>query len=278
MKKCISLVVFCVLVIVVHAQTLRVASYNLRYDNKGDTGNLWVNRAPIIGALVAFHDFDIFGTQEGLQNQLEDLQKQLPEYAWYGRGRDDGETKGEHSAIFYKKDKFDLVDKGDFWLSQTPEKPGPGWDAKLNRICSWIKLKDKQTKKTFYFFNVHFDHQGVQARVESSKLILQKIKTIAGSNTVIFTGDFNGGHNSEWYKNIAQSGFLNDALKLAKNPYVNNGSFNSFGHNVSSKEIIDHIFLSNGLAVNKYGILTDTYHGKYPSDHYPVMVVLDWKK
>jgi endonuclease/exonuclease/phosphatase family metal-dependent hydrolase len=172
---------------------------------------------------------------------------------------------------------FAVTDSGSFWLSATPDKPGPGWDARLNRICSWIKLKTKKGNKTFYAFNVHYDHQGVEARKESSKLILQKIREIAGRSPVVFTGDFNGGHDSEWYLRIKESGIVKDAYTLAKDPYVNNGSFNSFRVNNPSNEIIDHIFVSDSFKVEKYGVLTDTYHGRFPSDHYPVLVRLSLK-
>ncbi|MBE7173219.1 MAG: endonuclease/exonuclease/phosphatase family protein [Williamsia sp.] len=253
------------------AQQLTIGTYNLRYDNKGDSSNLWVNRAPVVASLIRFHGFDVFGTQEGLLNQLEDLSAALPEYTRYGIGRDDGKDKGEHSAIFFKKDKFRLLGKGDFWLSETPDKPGPGWDAHLNRICSWVQLQELKSKKKFYFFNVHYDHQGVKARQESSKLILQKIQAIAGKAPVVFTGDLNGGHESEWYKTLAGSAFIKDVYRLAPHPYANGGSFNGFGANVGRSEIIDHIFVSGAFTVQRYGILTDTYKGKYPSDHFPVL-------
>ncbi|WEK36799.1 MAG: endonuclease/exonuclease/phosphatase family protein [Candidatus Pseudobacter hemicellulosilyticus] len=258
-----------------HAQSVRVASYNLRYANQHDTGNLWQDRLPIISALIGFHDFDIFGTQEGYRHQLDSLSAHLPGYSWYGVGRDDGQSKGEHSAVFFKKDKFKLLAKGDFWLSETPEKPGFGWDAKHNRICSWVQLQDLASKKKFYFFSVHFDHQGVVARVQSSKLILRKIKEIAGSSPAILAGDFNGGHDSEWYLALANNGELQDTYKLVAHPYALGGSFNDFGRNIDSKEIIDHIFVSKGIKAKRWGLLTDTYQGKYPSDHCPVMADLD---
>lgn len=256
------------------SQTIITGTFNLRYDNPKDSGNLWKDRAPVAASLIRFHQFDIVGTQEGLRNQLDDLQKSLPEYAWYGIGRDDGRAKGEHSAIFYKKGKFNVIDSGDFWLSGHPEKPGFGWDARNNRICSWLKLKEKSSRKSFYVFNVHYDHRGIEARKESSKLIMQKIKSIAGDQPVILTGDFNGNHQSEWYTFLNNSRLLKDALLQVNNPYVNNGSFNSFQSNNQSKDIIDHIFVSKHFRVTRYGILTDTYHGKYPSDHYPVLTAL----
>jgi endonuclease/exonuclease/phosphatase family metal-dependent hydrolase len=225
-----------------------------------------------VSALIRFHDFDILGTQEGLQNQLEDISAALPEYQRYGIGRDDGKDKGEHSAIFFKKDKFRLLNKGDFWLSATPEKPSLGWDATCcNRICSWVHLQDIKSHKSFYVFNAHYDHEGKIARKESSKLILQKIKSIAGKAAVILTGDFNGGHDSSWYLQVANSGMMKDTYRQAKQPYAYNGSFNDFGKN-KSNEIIDHVFTSAAFKTDGWGILTDSYQQKFPSDHFPVLV------
>jgi endonuclease/exonuclease/phosphatase family metal-dependent hydrolase len=259
-------------------QIINVATYNLRNDNNSEDsthGNGWNQRYPVISVLIKFHDFDIFGTQECLYHQILDISKELPGYEYYGIGRDDGKNAGEHSEIFYKKDRFKKLAHGDFWLSQTPDKASLGWDATCcNRICSWVLLQDKKSKKKFYVFNAHYDYQKDLARNESSKLILKEIKRIAGSQPVIFMGDLNGGNESNWYKIVANSGFLKDSYKEAKDPYANNGSFNGFGKTVNSNEIIDHIFISRQFKVEKWGILTDTYHGKYPSDHFPVLAVL----
>jgi len=263
----------------VKAQSYVVATFNLRYDNASDTGNLWINRAPVVSELIRFHDFDVFGTQEGYKSQLDDIHTALPEYEYYGLGRDDGVNNGEHSAIFYKKDRFKLLAKGDFWLSETPEKPSLGWDATCcKRICSWVYLQNKSSPgHKFYVFNAHYDHKGVIAREESSKLILKKIQAIAGKNPVILTGDLNGDHNSTWYQRIATSGTLTDTYKQAAHPYVNNSSFNNFGKALKGSSIIDHIFTTPGFKVERWGVLTDSYHGKYPSDHFPVMTKLTFK-
>ena len=250
----------------------------MRNDNNSEDsahGNGWKQRFPVISALIQFHDFDIFGTQECLYHQILDISKELPGYDYYGIGRDDGKHAGEHSEIFFKKDKFQMLAHGDFWLSQTPDKPSLGWDATCcNRICSWVYLQDKKSKKKFYVFNTHYDYQKDLARNESSKLILKEIKRIAGGQPVIFMGDLNGGNESGWYKTVANSGLLRDTYREAKDPYANNGSFNAFGKAVNSNEIIDHIFVTKQFTVGKWGILTDTYHGKYPSDHFPVLTVL----
>ena len=272
-RQIILSVFLVVLSISASAQKFTIGSFNVRYDNAGDEGNRWSQRAPVAANLLRFHEFDIFGIQEGLKNQVDDLSKLLPEYAHYGLGRDDGEDAGEHSSIFYRQDKFKLLDKGDFWLSETPDKPGKGWDATCcNRICTWVHLQDISSGKKFYYFNAHFDHQGKIARVESGKLIVKKISEIAGDAPAIFTGDLNGGQKSEWYLTLANSGLLTDTYTQVKNPYANNSSFNAWGKSVDGYEIIDHVFVTKGFKADKWGILTDTYHGKFVSDHFPILV------
>ena len=283
-------------------QQLRVASYNVRYDNPGDSLNNWKYRKDVMGKQILFHDFDIFGTQEGLQHQLEDLLERLPHYDYIGVGRDDGKSDGEHSAIFYKTDMFQLLDNGDFWLSEDTTQPNKGWDAVLPRICSWGKFREKSTGFVFFFFNVHFDHVGILARKESAKLILDKIKTLAGDSPTVLTGDFNVDQKSESYLVLNNSNVLRDAFDIAQLKYGSKGTFNSFNINVNSESRIDHIFVTNDFNVLKHGVLTDTYRtsqtdleelinsGAYPqeiilfqnearlpSDHYPVICVIEYK-
>ena len=160
--------------------SLTVASYNLRNANGSDSarGDGWGQRYPVIAQIVQYHDFDIFGTQECFLHQLKDMKEALPGYDYIGVGRDDGKDKGEHSAIFYRTDKFDIVEKGDFWLSETPDVPSKGWDAVLPRICSWGHFKCKDTGFEFLFFNLHMDHIGKKARVESAFLVQEKMKEL----------------------------------------------------------------------------------------------------
>ncbi len=256
--------------------TMNVASYNLRYNTPNDGVNAWPNRKENVKGLIRFHEFDIFGVQEALVGQLKDV-AELPEFAYYGKGRDDGKEGGEHSAIFYKKDRFKLLKSGDFWLSETPDKPGLGWDAKCcNRICSWAQFEDMNTKKKFYFFNVHFDHQGVEARRQSGHLMVKKIKEIAGNSTAILTGDFNSSPDTEQIKTIA--GLLNDTHNVTKQaPYGPAGTFNSFKFDAEMKTRIDYIFVSKNVDVLKYGVLTDSKEQRYPSDHQPVLVKVEIK-
>jgi len=254
------------------AQSLNIATYNLRYDNKGDSLNPWPQRLPMQANLIKFHDFDIFGTQEGLYHQLQDLKKALPDYDYLGIGRDDGKQAGEFSAIFYKTAQFKVLDKGNFWLAPVTDKPNKGWDAALPRICSWAKFQEKKSGNTFYFFNVHFDHRGKQAQAESAKLLLQKIKTIAGSTPSILTGDFNINQREAPYDILNNSALLKDAYELTPLKYAGLGTFNSFDIKTNSDSRIDHIFLTSQFKVKRYGILTDSYKGKVPSDHFPVLI------
>ncbi len=252
---------------------LRIASYNLRMNTPHDGDNAWPNRSQTVAKLIRFHDFDIVGTQEGFKEMLDDILVGGG-YAYVGKGRDNGEEAGEHSAILYKTDRFELKECGDFWYSETPDIPGKGWDAICcNRICSWAKLKDKKSGQVFYVFNSHFDHQGITARRESSKLLLRKIKEIAGKSPVFCTGDFNAYPESEPIQIILKDGLLKDSRSLSeKTPYGPEGTFQSFKLDAPMKKRIDYIFLTKGIRVLKYGVLTDVLYGRFPSDHCPVMI------
>jgi len=249
---------------------IRVASYNLRMDTPRDSLNAWPYRKENVKALIQYHDFDIIGTQEGFIHQLKDI-LEIPEYAYFGAGRDDGKQAGEHSAIIYKKDRFVVVDSGNFWLSETPETPGLGWDATCcNRICSWVKFLDNINRREFYVFNVHFDHQGVIARKESGKLMVAKIKEIAGEEPAICTGDFNSTPETEQIKGM--SAILSDAYTVSElPPYGPVGTTNSFRFTAPMKHRIDYVFVSKHFKVCKYAVLTDAKDQRYPSDHLPVV-------
>lgn len=274
-----------------------VATYNLRQINAGDSaaGNGWGNRHPVIASLINFHGFDIFGTQEGFKVQLEDLKKDLPGYEYIGVGRDDGKEAGEHSAIFYRTDLFDLIDHGDFWLSKTPDKPGLGWDAACVRICTWGRFRHKPSGKEFLFFNLHMDHVGTIARVESAKLVKQRINEIGGGAPAFVTGDFNVDQRNPSYDTFVGDGALKDSYETTDFRYALNGTFNNYSTEGFTDSRIDHIFTTPDVKVKKYGVLTDTYRSaeapegmetkdapkeielqtykaRTPSDHFPVMI------
>jgi endonuclease/exonuclease/phosphatase family metal-dependent hydrolase len=257
--------------IVMQAQHFNLATFNVRYDNKGDSLNAWTDRLPAIVQMIRFHGFDLFGAQEVLSNQLDGLLQNLPEFGYVGVGRD-GERKGEFSPIFYNKSKFTLIKSGTFWLSETPDKLSKGWDAALTRICTWAQLEEKDSKKKFFLFNTHFDHRGIEARKKSAALILEQIKKIAGDSPTLLCGDFNVDQNNESYTLIQNSKEFKDAFTTAPIKMANNGTFNSFDITSKTDRRIDHIFVGRGFEVKRYGILTDTYQGKFPSDHFPVLI------
>ena len=313
-KNLLIVAFFLLFAVSASAQQMLVGSYNIRYKNANDSlqGNAWSKRCQVICDQVNFMAPDIFGAQEVLYGQLQDLRKGLDGYDYIGIGRDDGKRAGEHEAIFYKKDRIKLLDHGDFWLSETPEKPGLGWDAVCIRICTWGKFSianpeqkhnrglfgrgPKTKETTFYFFNLHMDHVGVVARREAAKLVVARIREIAQGAPVILTGDFNVDQTDEIYTIFTKSGLLKDSYDAARIRFAENGTFNAFKTEYFTTSRIDHVFVSPETKVESYGVMTnsywtpdendemlkasdapqeisfDTYVRRNPSDHYPVFV------
>jgi endonuclease/exonuclease/phosphatase family metal-dependent hydrolase len=261
----------------VSAQNLKISSYNIRMNRANDGVNNWDLRKDKVNELIQYHDFDIIGVQEAFKDQLDDMLR-MKEYAYTGSGREDGKSAGEHSAILYKTSRFKLLKAGDFWYSETPDVPGKGWDARCcNRICSWARFKDLLTKKEFYVFNSHFDHEGVEARRNSGKLLVAKMKEIAGKLPVIAMGDLNSTPDTEQVVYISQH--YHDAFNASEMPpYGPVGTFNAFKYDAPLKDRIDYIFVSDHFKVKKYAALTDSYQQKFPSDHLPIVVDVEIKK
>jgi endonuclease/exonuclease/phosphatase family metal-dependent hydrolase len=251
-------------------QDINILSYNIRYNNPGDSVNAWPNRKDWVKDLVDFYDTDILCVQEALHEQVEYLLKDS-RFALEGVGRDDGKTKGEYTAIYYDKTRFSKKASGNFWLSETPEKPSKGWDAHIIRICTWVRLLDNTTKKEFYVFNTHYDHMGVNARLKSSELLRRKIGEIAGKLPVFLAGDLNTAPDTPPITEL--KGFLKDAKEVSKaKPYGPEGTFNGFKFNAELKERIDYIFVNDKIEVLKFAVLSDSKNQRYPSDHLPVLV------
>jgi endonuclease/exonuclease/phosphatase family metal-dependent hydrolase len=258
----------------ISAQTHRFATFNIRWDNPNDVGNLWKNRATQVIQLIQFHQIGIVGTQEVLAHQLTELNEGLG-FAAIGVGRDDGAMKGEFSPIHYDSASYSVEASDTFWLSPSPEVPSKGWDAALPRICTWARFSTAAGER-FYVFNVHYDHMGQDARVESSKLVLSKIKEINQEGLpAIWMGDFNVEPENPAYQVILNQETWKDARLISKLPsYGPKGTFTAFEWDRMPDGIIDHIFVQGKLEVLRHGILTDNYGKKYPSDHFPVLVEL----
>lgn len=254
------------------ANYINVMSFNIRYNNTNDGVNAWPNRKDNVKALVKFHDADILCVQEALALQVDQLSENT-NYERVGVGRNDGKREGEFTAIYFDKDRFRKKDGGTFWLSETPEVPSKGWDAAIVRICTWVKLHDKWNKKDFIVFNTHYDHVGVQARIEAAKLIKKKIMEIAPTLPVILTGDLNVTPETEAIATLKT--FLTDTKEATiEQAYGPEGTFNGFKFNAKLLDRIDYIFVNKGFKVQKYASLTDSKDQKYPSDHLPIMARL----
>lgn len=278
MKKIIQLSIACLLLVATASaqkgKPLNVMSYNIRLNVASDGVNAWPNRKDEVKALVRFHDADILCVQEALPLQVDQLLENT-NYAMEGVGREDGKRAGEFSAIYYDKSRFTRKDGGTFWLSETPNQPSKGWDAALNRVCSWVRLYDRLNKKEFLVFNTHYDHIGVQARIESAKLIKKKIQEIAPTLPVVLTGDLNVTPETEAIATIKS--FLTDTKTASVEPaYGPEGTFNNFKFDSPLKDRIDYIFVNKGFKVQKFGVLSDSKNLRYPSDHLPIIARLSF--
>lgn len=260
-------------------EPIDVMSFNVRYDNPGDSLNNWRFRKDRVANAIRFYDAEIVGTQEVLHGQLLDLQQRLPEYGVVGVGREDGKEKGEYSALWYKKDRFEVMDSGNFWLSETPEVAGSkGWDGACERIAAWARLKDKATGKVILALNTHLDHVGEVARREGVALVLDRAEALGEGARIVVTGDFNAGPESEVIRQVtdtAQPKHLTDARTVSPIVYGPDWTFHDFGRWPQEKrERIDYVFLGEGWKVTRYGVLAELDNEAYLSDHNPVLVTI----
>lgn len=258
--------------------TLNIATYNIRIKTPGDiNARSWDNRKAYVAKLINSYKFDVFGVQEIADSTQEyDLSSLLPAYRFFSKGRDNtAGTSGERIGIFYNKVRFTEENSGFFFLSETPDVASKGWDAALNRICVWMKLYDTITKKSLYFFNVHFDHIGKSARAESAKLVVAKIKEIAGDDYVICAGDFNAS-TYETAVHTELKSYLNDSKEISETtPTGSVGTFNGWSITSSTfteNKKIDYIYCKK-FQVISYSVLNDKFVAEtFPSDHFPVLI------
>lgn len=247
--------------------TLRLITFNIRYDNPGDGENCWVNRRKACLDMLHKYSPDVFGVQEALPNQMEDLRKGLPEYGCVGRGRAPHTSENEHAAVFYRKDKFVLEDSATFWLSTTPDTVSVGWDAKLPRVATWVRLRDKRKHKELLYLNAHLDHKGSDARTSSAQLIVDELKKKMDRESlpVFVTGDFNALPESVPVETMR--GFLKDLRKEVE-PGNTEQTVNGWGTEPPHK-IIDYIFYRDSKPL-EYKVVTENFGVPYISDHFPV--------
>ena len=261
----------------IEASRFKVAQYNIRYDSDTDrkNGNGWELRLEPLSKLILSHDFDIVGTQEGNDKQLSDLKSKMAGYDYVGHPYGGRDGTLHNCATFYKVEKFEVLDKGVFWLSQTPDVPSIGWDATDRRICYWVQFKEKKTGKEFFFFNAHFYWRLKEAKEKSGPLMVSKMKEIAGNAPIVCVGDFNS--NSQSPQILAIKNMLSDTYDATVTPRKGpeNTGFPGGVFQGTPNSRIDFIFVSNRFEVLDYEVFSDSYNdGHYPSDHFPVACVL----
>jgi len=254
-----------------YSQT-KLMSFNIRYDNPNDAENCWENRKEELVQLIDFYSPEFLGIQEGLIHQLEFIIDNLNGYSYIGVGRDDGREKGEFASIIFDTTKFELIDAKTFWLSQTPDAVSVGWDASMERICTFGGFINKNTKDSIFIFNCHFDHIGKISRKMSSELILKKIKEFGlNESSVIVMGDLNCESQDEPLQIVREE--LDDALEISEKPHYGPlGTYNGFNNSITVKKRIDYIFTKN-LKVRSYRHIDDRRKNNLNiSDHLPVLV------
>ena len=274
-KKLASTIVAFFLITFAWGQEINVMTYNIRFNNPHDGENAWQLRKDGLSDQIKFYEPDILGIQEGLYHQVLYLDSNLTDWSWVGVGREDGKTKGEFSAIFYKKDRFDYLSGTTIWLSESPGKISVGWDAALERICTYALFRDKITDKQIFVFNTHFDHIGEIARKKSALLILSKIEEINPNNLpVILMGDLNTEPHEPPIQVLVSK--MRDTRNIATQvSFGPDATFNGFDFQAIPQKRIDYIFTSKEIEVKKYAVLTDSKSGRYYSDHFAVFAVIN---
>lgn len=247
--------------------SMRVMSFNIRCTNVGTAS--WKDRIDIVSQTMLNSEADSIGVQEATTEWMETLRETVGEkYACVGVGRDDGKDGGEHSAVFYLKDKYDVIDSGTFWLSETPEKPSRGWDAACNRVCTWVHLKDKTTGDEYVHMNSHFDHVGISARKNSVDLIIERAKQFTDI-PVVFTADMNVKEGSDNYNQFVNSDFFADTKYLAPDT-MSYCTYHDTKPERHADDVIDYVMINDGFDAIAYKVVTDGIDGRFVSDHYPV--------
>mgnify|MGYP006283954759 CR=1 FL=1 len=253
---------------------IKTCSFNIRFDNPNDGFNQWDNRRKNVVIFLGIEKPDIIGFQEVLSNQLEYLEMRLTGYSRVGVGRDDGIDQGEFAPILYLDERFMLLDSGNFWLSETPAVPSIGWDALINRICTWVILEDQLSGEEIHVYNTHFSHVGSEARLKSAELIMDSIAVKSNDARVILTGDFNTEPGSSPYNEIIENG-LEDSydsdLRLGPE-----GTYNGFTLTGTYDRRIDYIFF-RGFVPEYYVTNSMVIDNQYLSDHFPVIAMLEYK-
>lgn len=257
------------------SETLRLATWNIQYRAKKPS---WTDdRLPSVISLLEEYDFDVFGSQEPYITQIEDMMEEISDrYAWLGECTGDPSSRKTHyNPIFYKKDRLEVLEHGTVPFSEVAGTIGYG--AMYARSCTWAKFKDRRTGNIFFLFNSHFDHQGVEAREVSAEILVSAVRRIAAGYPAFLTGDFNSDEDTVPYKIILDSGFINDSMTAVDDPenaeYFSMSRYKPMETVKKTGKHIDHIFYTpNSVRIESWKLITDSYNGRFGSDHLPIMV------
>jgi endonuclease/exonuclease/phosphatase family metal-dependent hydrolase len=253
---------------------LKVMTFNVRFAAPMGK-HAWPLRRPIMRDLIERHAPDVIGTQEGLYQQLKDLEVDLPEYRWIGTGRDGG-SRGEFMAIFYRHERLEPLEFDHFWLSDTPDViASTTWGNTNRRMATWVRFRDRRSDQVFYVMNTHFDHQIQPAREKSAALLLDRVARLNQDVPILLIGDFNAvaGRNKV-YSLLVEEGPFDDVWQMARERSEVSGTFHGFAGVVDQMPRIDWILLRGSAEVLRAEVITDADDGSYPSDHFPVMATL----
>ena len=268
---------FCLLTNSLKAQNnqidVNVMSINVRYNTERDGDHRWdLRKASMVKMLLHYH-VDLFGVQEALLEQMNYLDKNLIDFQYIGVGRDNGASKGEFSGIFFNAAKYNLIQEGTFWLSETPESPSLGWDAAYPRICTYGEFEDKLSGKRFIVFNTHFDHQGKTARTRSANLIIEKIQHLNKKDLpVILTGDFNATPKEQPITLVTNS-LIDGKMVTTSEFYGPTGTFNGFKNDPMDRRL-DYIFVKRCQVARYIHIDDRTDQNRPISDHLPILATV----
>lgn len=254
--------------------TIRVMTFNIRYDTDEDGDLAWPYRKERVASVIRFHQPDVVGLQEPLEHQLAFLQEQLPAYDWVGVGRVDGEDEGEHGPVGFRRDRFTLRDHDTFWLSETPHVRGSKHpEATYPRMATWAELHDERTNQTFVACNTHFEHASATAREESARILRRRLSAIAGDLPAVVTGDLNCTDTSRPYEILTTAD--GDGRRLFDTQfcadYGHHGPTITFNRFDGATEKIDYVFVTDGFGVFQHAVVDDHWDGVPPSDHAPVV-------
>jgi len=258
--------------------TLKAVTFNIRYGTADDGPNRWDRRRESVFALLAEYGADVLALQEALDFQVEQVGRALPAYDYVFVCRDDGKRAGESCPIFYRKDRFERLEAGTFWFSDTPDVPGSKhWGNQIPRICTWICLQERSSRRPLWVYNVHLDHQSQSSREKSIRLLAERMASLPAGSAVIVLGDFNMElSNPALVPLLSEQGpALRDAWQALDPDRQPVGTWHDFGRRLDTAKI-DHIFIPKGLSVLQAEIDQRTFEGRYPSDHFPVWAVLRW--